>query len=103
MAKSTSKTKRSLHNSAHSHPNPLRRETDNVYFLKILLYFVIGTIWIKYNGWVIFPVGLALGLLFVHSDHFAIDRKVEYAVLLVATLLGLAGYGLFLVLPVLKF
>jgi len=81
----------------------VRPETDNVYFLKILLYFVIGTIWIKYNGYVIFPVGLGLGLLFVHSDHFAIDRKVEYAILIIAALLGLAGYGLFLALPAFKF
>jgi len=79
------------------------RETDNVYFLKILLYFVIGTIWIKYNGYVVLPIGMLMGLLFVHSDHFAIDRKIEYALLIISALLGLAGYGLFIVLPAIKF
>jgi hypothetical protein len=79
------------------------READSVYFLKVLLYFVLGTIWIKYNGIVIFPIGMALGLLFVHTDHFSIDRKVEYAILIVSALLGLAGYGLFLALPQVRF
>jgi hypothetical protein len=79
------------------------KELDSVYFLKILLYFVIGSIWVKYNGIVIFPLGLGLGLLFIHSDHFAIDRKIEYAILIISALIGLAGYGVLLALPVIKF
>jgi len=71
-------------------------ETDNVYFLKILIYFVMGTIWVKYNGFVVFPLGLALGVLIAQKDHFAIDRKVEYAVLIVSAVLGLTGWGLYL-------
>ncbi len=74
-------------------------ETDGVYFLKLLMYFVLGTIWLKYHGYVVFPLGLVLGVLFARSDHFAIDKKIEYAVLLIASLLGLAGYGVFFVLP----
>ncbi len=73
------------------------KEADSTYFLKILLYFVLGTIWVKYNGYVVFPIGLVVGLIFTRSDHFAIDRKIEYAILLVAALLGLVGYGVFLV------
>ncbi len=72
------------------------RETDNAFFLKILLYFVLGTIWVKYDGYVVFPIGLVIGLIFSHSDHFAIDRKIEYAILIVAALMGLVGYGVFL-------
>jgi hypothetical protein len=74
-------------------------ETDSTYFLKILMYFVLGTIWIKYHGYVVFPLGLVLGVLFARSDHFSIDRKIEYAILMIAALLGLAGYGVFFVLP----
>lgn len=80
-----------------------KKELDSVYFLKILLYFVLGSIWIKYNGIVIFPLGLVLGLLFVHNDHFSIDRKIEYAILIVSALIGLAGYGVLLAIPALKF
>ncbi len=72
------------------------RETDNTYFLKILIYFVLGTIWIKVNGFVVFPVGLLLGVIIAQHDHFAIDRKVEYAILIVAAVLGLTGWGVYL-------
>jgi hypothetical protein len=74
------------------------KETDSVYFLKILIYFVLGTIWIKFNGYVIFPAGLIFGVLIAQKDHFAIDRKVEYAILLMAAVLGLTGWGLYIAL-----
>ncbi len=74
----------------------IAKETDSVYFLKILIYFVLGTIWVKYNGIVIFPIGLVIGVLISQHDHFAIDRKIEYAILIIAALLGLIGYGVFL-------
>lgn len=73
-----------------------RREADSVYFLKILLYFMLGTVWIKINGWALVPVGLLIGLLFASHDHFRIDRKIEYALLLLATVLGLMGLGIFI-------
>jgi hypothetical protein len=42
------------------------------------------------------PVGLAVGLLFASHEHFRIDRKIEYAVLLVAMLVGyFVPYGLY--------
>lgn len=72
------------------------RETDNAYFLKILIYFILGTIWIKYNGYVVFPVGLIIGLIVAQKDHFAIDRKVEYAILLISGVIGLIGWGVYL-------
>lgn len=71
-------------------------EPDSIYFLKLLLYFTLGTIWIKVNGNTVLPIGLILGLVFSAHEHFRIDRKIEYAVLLVAALLGLAGFGIFL-------
>lgn len=74
-------------------------EPDSVYFLKILLYFILGTIWIaSTTGKRIVPAGLILGLLFAHKDHFRIDRKVEYAILLVAALISLYGPGIFFVI-----
>jgi hypothetical protein len=71
-------------------------ETDNVYFLKILIYFVLGTIWVKIDGMPIIPIGAILGVVIAQKDHFAIDRKVEYAVLIVAAVIGLIGWGLYL-------
>ncbi len=72
------------------------RESDDFYFLKILLYFVIGTLWIKVNGVVVLPIGLLLGVLLAMHDRFVIDRKIEYAILLVAALLNLAVAGFFI-------
>lgn len=66
-------------------------ERDSSFFLKILIYFVFGSIWIKTNGYVVFPIGLIIGLLLTSHDHFKIDRKIEYAILIVAALLGLSG------------
>lgn len=72
------------------------KESDNAYFLKLLIYFVLGTIWVKINGFVVIPLGLLLGLIVSSHDHFAIDRKVEYAVLIIAAVLGLTGWGVYL-------
>jgi len=70
-------------------------ESDSAYFLKIVLYILLGSFWLRFpapleigyisfNG---FPLGLALGLLFASHDHFQIDRKVEYAILVIVTII----------------
>ena len=61
------------------------QENDGTYFLKLVLYIILGSFWIKFpspstlgyfvrNG---FPLGLLLGLLFASHDHFQIDSKME--------------------------
>jgi hypothetical protein len=74
----------------------IARETDSTFFLKILVYFVLGTVWIKVNGMVVLPIGAIIGIIISRHDHFAIDRKLEYVVLLVSSILGLIGYGAFI-------
>ena len=67
------------------------QETDGAYLLKIVLYVIIGAQWVHVShGTSDFPlpVGLVVGMLFASHDHFQIDRKVEYAILLIATLVG---------------
>lgn len=67
-------------------------EPDSVYFLKIILFFVLGTIWLaNQEGRRTIPVGLILGVMFASHDHFRIDRKIEYAILLIAALVSLFG------------
>lgn len=69
-------------------------EADSTYFLKLILYIILGSLWLKLshpvqigafivNG---FPFGLIVGLLFAAHDHFQIDRKIEYAVLVIVTI-----------------
>lgn len=67
-------------------------ELDSVYVLKLVMYLIIGTLWLRIGradgSNIPIPVGLAIGFLFAAHDSFKIDRKIEYAVLLVAMLVG---------------
>lgn len=69
----------------------VKTERDSTYFLKIVLYLILGSLWLRFaapiqigdvilNG---FPIGLVMGLLFASHDHFQVDRKIEYALLIV--------------------
>ena len=81
--------------------NSTAADMDGVYLLKLLLYVLLGSVWIKLGHdnqlSLPLPVGLFIGLLFSSHEHFRIDRKIEYAVLLVAMLVGyFAPYGLYI-------
>lgn len=69
-------------------------EYDSVYFLKILLYLVLASTWVSFGSHKYLPLGLIIGLLLVQRERFQIDRKVEYALLLVGAVLGLVGIGI---------
>jgi len=74
---------------------------DGVYLFKLLLYVLLGSMWLKLSHGTDMnapvPVGFVVGLLFSTHEHFRIDRKIEYAVLLVAMLVGyFAPYGLYI-------
>jgi hypothetical protein len=82
-------------------PKRKQESTDGAFVFKLVLYVILGSLWLKvhHNGadfTIPLPVGLLIGLLFTSHEHFRIDRKIEYAVLVVAALLGMiAPYGLF--------
>jgi hypothetical protein len=69
-------------------------ETDGAYFLKIVLYIVLGSLWIKFQVPIEIgplsvggmPFGFLLGLIFASHDHFQVDRKIEYAILIVTAI-----------------
>jgi hypothetical protein len=74
---------------------------DGVYLFKMVFYLLLGSMWLKIsNGTdvsVPIPIGLLVGLVFTTHEHFQIDRKIEYAVLVVAMLFGFfATYGLYI-------
>lgn len=69
-------------------------EPDSVYFLKLVLYVVLGSFWLKFASPIQigdfllhgFPLGLIIGLIFASHDHFRVDRKIEYAILILVTI-----------------
>ncbi len=69
-------------------------EYDSVYFLKILLYLLLGTIWIAFGDKKYVPLGILVGLVIAQHERLQLDRKIEYAMLLVGGLLGMMGVGL---------
>lgn len=65
------------------------KEQDSAYFLKLVVYLILGSIWLRVTNegqtfQLPIPVGMLVGLLLATHDKFQIDRKIEYAILLVA-------------------
>jgi hypothetical protein len=69
-----------------------QKETDSAYFLKLVLYLILGSLWIKVSDGSTFqipiPIGLIFGLVLTTHEHFRVDRKIEYAILLVSAFIG---------------
>ena len=67
-------------------------ESDSAFVLKLVMYLIIGSFWINIYTSALhripLPVGALVALLFVSHDHFKIDRKIEYAIILVAMFVG---------------
>lgn len=71
-------------------------ETDSTYFLKLVVFVLLGTLWLKFaqplswlgvpiNG---IPIGFVIGLLLVSRfEKYQPDRKIWYATLLLITIL----------------
>lgn len=67
------------------------QELDSVYVLKLVLYLILGSQWIRItrsDTQIPIPYGLIIGLIFASHDHFKIDRKIEYALLLASMFVG---------------
>lgn len=81
---SRSKTKTATKQSA--------KELDSVYFLKLVLYLILGTFWIKITvgetSQIPIPLGFFIGLFIVSKDRLQLDRKIGFALLLAAMLIG---------------
>lgn len=64
------------------------KESDGAYFLKIVLYMIVGSAWIRVtlDSGAVYPIpfGAVIALIFASHDHFQIDRKIEYAIILVS-------------------
>ena len=77
-------------------------DVDMVYFLKLTIYLILGSLWVKITDGqttqLPIPAGFLIGLLLVSHDRVQIDRKIGFAVLLVAMLIGFwAPFGIYIV------
>jgi hypothetical protein len=72
-------------------------ESDSAYFLKLVFYVLLGTLWLKFSHpmtWLgvpitALPVGLLIGLVVVRRfETYQSDRKIWYAVLVVVTIIS---------------
>ena len=69
----------------------IAQEADSVYVLKLVLYLILGSQWLRITkGTMTFPlpVGLLIGLLFGRTEKFSLDRKIQYAILLLSMFIG---------------
>ncbi|HEU5121748.1 MAG TPA: hypothetical protein VFT59_02790 [Candidatus Saccharimonadales bacterium] len=71
-------------------------ETDGTYFLKLVVFVLLGTLWLKFQHPMTWlgvpihgvPVGMLLGLVLVRQfEKMQSDRKIWYAILLVVTII----------------
>jgi hypothetical protein len=71
---------------------PTVREADSEYFLKMVFYLVIGSFWLRITfssgSQLPIPIGLIAGIGLAMHERLRIDRKLEYAVLLMAMFIG---------------
>ncbi len=76
-------------------------DNDGSYLFKLVLTLVCGFVWVKlsinHSINLPLPVGFVVGLYYCAKDRSKTDRKITYAVLLVAMLVGFwSGLGLYL-------
>lgn len=101
MAKPKQKSSTSKSSRKNQAATTTTQAFDGVYLFKMVLYLLLGSMWVKVSAGadltIPIPIGLVIGLIFTMHEHFQIDRKIEYAVMLVAMLFGyFAPYGLYI-------
>lgn len=67
----------------------ITQENGSEYFLKLVVYLIIGSLWLRIEQLPTFsipiPLGLILGLVLTTHETFQIDKKIEYAMLLIVS------------------
>ena len=66
-------------------------ESDSAYFLKLVMYLIVSSFWVRIQsetGEIPLPVGAIIALIFASHDHFQIDRKIEFALILLGMFLS---------------
>ena len=75
----------------NSRPAIVAQEPDNIYILKLVLYLILGAMWLRISFdtmTIPVPLGAIVGLFIARTERFGTDRKIEYAVLLISMFVG---------------
>ena len=69
-----------------------KKSGDDAYLLKLVMYLIIASQWLRITkgiDWQLpLPYGAIIALLFARHEHFKTDRKIEFAVIIVAMFVG---------------
>lgn len=72
-----------------------KHQSDTAYFLKLIMYFICGTFWVRLIGVDIgpfahfsVPLGLVIGIAFSTYECSHVDKRIELAVLLLAAFIS---------------
>lgn len=71
-------------------------ESDFGFLIKSALYLILGSVWITWTDKRILPIGVLLGFFISKIEILRINRKIEYALLVVGAFFGLFGLGIYL-------
>lgn len=81
------------------------KESDSSYVLKLVIYMILGSSWLKIAEanpaaaipfQIPIPIGFIAGLMLISRERVRVDKKIDYAVLLIAMLVGFwAPVGIF--------
>ncbi len=69
-------------------------ESDIAFLIKSALYLILGTVWISWGGYRWLPIGVIVGFGLSKIEVLRINRKIEYALLVVGALFGLYSLGI---------
>lgn len=95
-AKKTNTKKKPIKKTARQARKTSVESRDSIYFLKLVAYLMLGTVWLKFSSPIVvagvplvgIPVGLFIGLFLASREKLQIDRKIEYAVIVVMTVIS---------------
>lgn len=72
-----------------------KKQSDTTYFLKLIVYFICGTVWVRLLGINVgpfqhlsLPLGLIIGIAISTYECSHVDKRIELAVLLAATFIS---------------
>lgn len=69
-------------------------ESDFAFLIKSALYLLLGSVWVSIGDHRWIPLGVILGFIFSKIEVLRINRKIEYALLVVGAFLGFFGLGI---------